>query len=113
MSAETSDSENVPLTNRVCSSVRCWLSFGVNVDGIGQWYASRGPDPSMKGIWRSAYSGPSPVAICACGHDAQLPDEWVKLAAGYGADLEKARARLRCVQCGGRMPRVEVYRVGG
>jgi hypothetical protein len=52
------------------------------------------------------------VARCPCGHDAQLPDRWVKLAAGYGQELEKARARLRCGKCGGRNPRVEVYRVG-
>jgi hypothetical protein len=53
------------------------------------------------------------VARCPCGHDAQLPHEWVKLAAGYGKEFEQSRARLRCGKCGGRMPRVEVYRVGG
>ena len=53
------------------------------------------------------------VARCTCGHDAQLPDTWVKPAAGYGAEREAARARLRCKKCGGRMPRVEVYRVPG
>jgi hypothetical protein len=51
------------------------------------------------------------VARCACGHDSQLSDEWVQLAVGFGAELEKARARLRCRKCGGRMPRIEVYRV--
>jgi hypothetical protein len=53
------------------------------------------------------------VARCPCGHDAQLPHEWVALAAGYGAELENGRARLRCTKCSGRMPRVEVYRVTG
>jgi hypothetical protein len=53
------------------------------------------------------------VARCACGHDAQLPHERVKLAAGYGAELQQSRARLRCTQCGAKMPRVEVYRVEG
>jgi hypothetical protein len=53
------------------------------------------------------------VAVCACGHQRQLPHEWVKLATGYGPELEKARARLRCQKCGARMPRVEVYRVPG
>jgi hypothetical protein len=51
------------------------------------------------------------VTRCSCGHESQLPDQWVKLAATYGADLEKARARLRCTKCGGRGPRIEVYRV--
>lgn len=51
------------------------------------------------------------IAVCSCGHAAQLPHEWVKLAASYGVELEQARARLRCSKCGARMPRVEVYRV--
>jgi hypothetical protein len=51
------------------------------------------------------------VVHCVCGHQRQLPDRWVALAIGYGAELQKARARLRCGKCGGRMPRVEVYRV--
>jgi hypothetical protein len=41
------------------------------------------------------------------------PTNWVKMAAGFGRELEKARARLKCMKCGARMPRVEVYRVGG
>jgi hypothetical protein len=53
------------------------------------------------------------VAVCACGHARQLPDEWVKLATRYGSELDKVRARLKCTECGARMPRVEVYRVGG
>jgi hypothetical protein len=53
------------------------------------------------------------IARCACGHDAQLPHEWVALATGYGQELQQARARLRCKKCGGRMPKVEVYRVPG
>lgn len=51
------------------------------------------------------------VERCACGHDAQLPDEWVKLATGYGSELEKARGRLKCGMCGARNPRLDVYRV--
>jgi hypothetical protein len=51
------------------------------------------------------------VARCKCGHDAQLPQEWVRMAAMYGKEKEQARARLRCSKCGCRMPRVEVYRV--
>jgi hypothetical protein len=51
------------------------------------------------------------IARCACGHDAQLPDEWVKPAMSHAPELEKARVRLRCRKCGGRNPRVEVYRV--
>jgi hypothetical protein len=51
------------------------------------------------------------VAVCACGHSRQLPDAWVKLAAGFGAELLKARARLKCEKCGARMPKIEVYRV--
>lgn len=63
---------------------------------------------------RDAYANSfAAVAICACGHQAQLPhDPWVRLATGYGVELERARARLRCRKCGVRMPRVEVYRVG-
>jgi hypothetical protein len=53
------------------------------------------------------------IAVCQRGHQAQLPHEWVKLAASYGVELQQARARLWCSKCGGRMPRVEVYRVGG
>jgi hypothetical protein len=49
------------------------------------------------------------IARCPCGHDAQLPAEWVALATGHGRELQQARARLRCRKCGGRMPRVEVY----
>jgi hypothetical protein len=52
------------------------------------------------------------VARCACGHERQLPAEWVQLAARYGAELQQARARLRCTKCGARMPQVQVYRVG-
>jgi hypothetical protein len=52
------------------------------------------------------------VAISTYGHEAQLAHEWVNVAAGYGAELKSARARLRCTVCGARMPRVEVYRVG-
>lgn len=51
------------------------------------------------------------IAACCCGHEAQLPHEWVKLSGSLSVDLEKARARLRCSKCGARMPRVEVYRV--
>jgi hypothetical protein len=51
------------------------------------------------------------VARCTCGHVAQLPHKWVALAAGYGQELQQARARLRCGKCGGRNPRVDVYRV--
>jgi hypothetical protein len=41
------------------------------------------------------------IAVCGCGHEAQLPHEWVKLAAMYGHELEQAKARLRCSECGG------------
>jgi hypothetical protein len=44
------------------------------------------------------------LARCGCGHCSQLPAAWVKLATGYGRELEQARARLRCLKCGGRMP---------
>jgi hypothetical protein len=51
------------------------------------------------------------IAICSCGHEAQLPHEWIRLTASYGLELQQERARLRCSKCGARMPRVEVYRV--
>jgi hypothetical protein len=70
------------------------------------------PTIDLKAGPRDSYGNTfAAVARCPCGHDAQLPDEWVALAAGYGAELERAKARLRCGKCGGRMPRVEVYRV--
>jgi hypothetical protein len=74
----------------------------------------RHPAPKLlknaKGGTRDTYGNAFvAVAICSCGHEAQLPGEWVKLAASYGVALQKARARLRCSRCGGRMPRVEVY----
>jgi hypothetical protein len=66
--------------------------------------------PGAPDMYGNSYAA---VARCACGHDSQLPDKWVKLAVGYGVELQQARARLRCKKCGGRMPRVEVYRVAG
>lgn len=66
--------------------------------------------PGPKDVYGNSFAA---VARCTSGHDAQLPDQWVKLATGYGPDLERALARLRCSKCGGRGPRIEVYRVGG
>ncbi len=51
------------------------------------------------------------ISVCSCGHEAQLPHEWVKLAANNDFGLQSLRSRLRCTKCGGRMPRIEVYRV--
>lgn len=51
------------------------------------------------------------IAVCACGHEAQLPDAWVRLAGACGVEMERERAKLKCSKYGGRMPRVEVYRV--
>lgn len=65
--------------------------------------------PGRKDDYGNAFAA---IAVCQCGHHAQLPDEWVKLAATYGMELEQARARLKCSKCGGRMPKIEVYRVG-
>jgi len=65
--------------------------------------------PGPKDAYGNSFAA---VARCACGHDAQLQDQWVKLAAGYGAQLERAKARQGCRKCRGRVPRVEVYRVG-
>ncbi|HEY6456017.1 MAG TPA: hypothetical protein VIY90_12135 [Steroidobacteraceae bacterium] len=67
---------------------------------------------NTKGGKRDEYGNAfAAIAVCSCGHEAQLSDEWVKLAAMYGIELQQARARLRCSKCGARMPRVEVYRV--
>jgi hypothetical protein len=75
-------------------------------------HAESPPTIKLKPGLRDAYGNCfAAVARCNCGHDAQLPDEWVNLATGYGRELETARARLRCGKCGGRMPRIEVYRV--
>jgi hypothetical protein len=42
----------------------------------------------------------------------QLPfDEVAREARGYGPQLLRARARLKCTQCGARMPHVQVFRV--
>jgi hypothetical protein len=62
---------------------------------------------------RDAYGNSfAAVVTCSCGHQAQLPhDPWVKLATGYGVELARARARLRCRVCGRRGARIEVYRV--
>jgi len=53
------------------------------------------------------------IAGCRCGHDAQLPHEWTRMASLYGAEKEEACARLKCRKCGRRGARVEVYRVPG
>jgi hypothetical protein len=66
--------------------------------------------PGPKDAYGNSFAA---VAVCPCGHEGQLPHEWVKLAVGRGAELEQARARLRCRKCGARMPRVEVFRVPG
>jgi hypothetical protein len=72
------------------------------------------PTIDLKPGPRDAYGNAfAAVARCPCGHDAQLPHEWVNLATGYGAELERDKARLRCRKCGGRVSRVEVYRVSG
>jgi hypothetical protein len=50
------------------------------------------------------------IAICQCGHAAEISDGWVQVKAGRDKAVEQLRARLRCGKCGARMPRIEIYR---
>jgi hypothetical protein len=73
------------------------------------------PPPKLKLIpgKRNAYGTAfAAIARCACGHDAQLPEEWVNKAASYSREFALERARLRCSKCGRRNPLVEVYNAG-
>ncbi len=50
------------------------------------------------------------VAICQCGHVAEVADGWSQAKAGGDREFQRLRARLRCAKCGGRMPKIEIYR---
>ena len=48
------------------------------------------------------------LAICSCGHAAELLGAYA--AVGTDWNFEGMRARMKCGRCGGRSPKIEVYR---
>jgi hypothetical protein len=49
-------------------------------------------------------------AVCRCGHERELRGEFVRRVIGLQTTIGTLRRRLRCHKCGGRMPRIEVWR---